>query len=280
MKKIIWMAGLAFVCACNEEPDGNGNEESQDRGCSKIELTELVSSDPYDSYDVTSVKTFSFDDGDITSYVSSQEISGGQMFSHSVTTSVAYSGSTVTMSDDNGNVMTYTLDADGYAGSCIFEEGGGTERRYSFGYFTGNDGVRYLQNVSETIGEEIYSSLELDYSVDGRVGVLQTVDGSSQTYIIEFDGSEAVENRAAMPDLFLSELYPLSLHLAAYYGGIIGDAYEYLCTDMYPEDSPELNEHTSYSYSLDTDGYLDGCKMTTNSGGIDYVRDIGVEISR
>lgn len=270
------MAGLAFVCACTEEPDGKENEEGQDRECNKIELTEVI---PSDSYDVTSVKTFSFDDGGITSYVSSQEISGGQMFSHSVTTSVAYSGSTVTMSDDNGNVMTYTLDADGYAGSCIFEEGGGTERRYSFGYFTGNDGGRYLKNVSETIGEEVYSSLELDYSVDGRVGVLQTVDGSSQTYIIEFDGSEAVENRAAMPDLFLSELYPLSLHLAAYYGGIIGDAYEYLCTDMYPEDSPELNEHTSYSYSLDTDGYLNGCKMTTNSGGIDYVRDITVNIS-
>lgn len=276
MKKIIWLAGLAFVCACTDEPDGNGNEDGQDRGCIKIELTEVI---PSDSYDVTSVMTFSFDDEGITSYVSSQEISGGQMFSHSVTTSVAYSGSTVTMSDDNGNVMIYTLDVDGYAGSCIFEEGGGTERRYSFGYFTGNDGRRYLQNVSETIGEEVYSSLELDYSIDGRVGVLQTVDGSSQTYIIEFDGSEAVENRAAMPDLFLSELYPLSLHLAAYYGGIIGDAYEYLCTDMYPEDSPELNEHTSYSYSLDTDGYLNGCKMTTNSGGIDYVRDITVNIS-
>lgn len=264
------------MCACTDEPDGNGNEDGQDRGCSKIELTEVI---PSDSYDVTSVKTFSFDDGGITSYVSSQEIAGGQKFSYSLTTSVAYSGSTVTMSDDNGNVMTYTLDADGYAGSCIFEEGGGTERRYSFGYFTGNDGRRYLQNVSETIDGEVYSSLELDYSVDGRVGVEQTVDGSSQTYIIEFDNSEAVENKAAMPDLFLSELYPLSLHLAAYYGGIIGNAYEYLCTDMYPEDSPELNEHTSYSYSLDDDGYLNGCKVTTNSGGSNYVRNIGVNIS-
>lgn len=264
------------MCACTDEPDGNGNEDGQDRGCSKIELTEVI---PSDSYDVTSVKTFSFDDGGITSYVSSQEIAGGQKFSYSLTTSVAYSGSTVTMSDDNGNVMTYTLDADGYAGSCIFEEGGGTERRYSFGYFTGNDGRRYLQNVSETIEGEVYSSLELDYSVDGRVGVEQTVDGSSQTYIIEFDDSEAVENKAAMPDLFLSELYPLSLHLAAYYGGIIGDAYEYLCTDMYPEDSPELNEHTSYSYSLDDDGYLSGCKVTTNSGGSNYVRNITVNIS-
>lgn len=59
MKKIIWLAGLASVCACTEEPDGNGNEDSQDRGCSKIELTEVI---PSDSYDVTSVKTFSFDD--------------------------------------------------------------------------------------------------------------------------------------------------------------------------------------------------------------------------
>ena len=276
MKKIIWLAGLAFMCACTDEPDGNGNEDGQDRGCSKIELTEVI---PSDSYDVTSVKTFSFDDEGINSYVSSQEISGGQKFSYSLTTSVAYSGSTVTMSDDNGNVMTYTLDANGYAGSCIFEEGGGTERRYSFGYFTGNDGRRYLQNVSETIEGEVYSSLELDYSVDGRVGVEQTVDGSSQTYIIEFDNNEAVENKAAMPDMFLSELYPLSLHLAAYYGGIIGNAYEYLCTDMYPEDSPELNEHTSYSYSLDDDGYLSGCKVTTNSGGSNYVRNITVNIS-
>ena len=46
--------------------------------------------------------------------MSSQEISGGQKFSHSVMTSAAYSGSKVTMSDDNVNVMTYTLDADGY----------------------------------------------------------------------------------------------------------------------------------------------------------------------
>ena len=58
--------------------------------------------------------------------MSSQEISEGQTFSHSIMTLAAYSDSTVTMSDDNGNVMTYTLDADGYAGCCIFEEGRGT----------------------------------------------------------------------------------------------------------------------------------------------------------
>lgn len=271
MKKIIWLAALAFVCACTDEPYGSGNEGSQDGECGKIELTEVI---PSDSYDVTSVKTFSFDDGCISSFVSSQEIAGGQLFSHSVTTTVAYSGSTVTMSDDNGNVMTYTLDVDGYAESCVFEEGGGTERGYSFGYFTGNDGRRYLQNVSETIGGEVYSSLELDYSVDGRISVAQTVDGSSQTYIIEFDADVAVENRAGLPDLFLSELYPLSLHVAAYYGGIIGCAYEYLCTDMYPENSPELNEHTSYVYSLDNDGYAETCKIITNSGGSNYVRNI------
>lgn len=48
MKKIIWLAGLASVCACTDEPDGNGNEDGQDRGSIKIELTEVIPSDSYD----------------------------------------------------------------------------------------------------------------------------------------------------------------------------------------------------------------------------------------
>ena len=69
------------------------------------------------------------------------------------------------------------------------------------------------------------------------------------------------------------------MHMVAFYGGFIGDTYRYLCTDMYPASSPELEEHTSYEYSLGDNGELSGCQMVTVSGGEEYVRNISVKLT-
>lgn len=273
---VVWLLFAALACACA------GEQEMQDddmEACpvKGLELKELI---PSDSYSVVSKKTFGFENGLIKSYVASQEIENGNVFSHSIVTEVDYSDGGIMMSDDNDNVWTYITDGSGYAKSCHLEEGGGTVRSYSFSYTMDGDGRTLLAGITESVedGEE-YSSLELDYSVDGRIRVTQNVDGLSEIYIVEFDAVEAVGNDYGLPDLFLSELYPLSMHLVALYGGILGDAYGFLGTAMYPEFSPELQEHTTFEYSSDESGVLNGCKMITVNDGKEYVRNIDIKLT-
>ena len=277
MKNIVWMLFVVLAYGCTEETTVDNGRDNQSKIVGSIELKELISSD---SYDVTSTKTFMFSDGGISYYVSAQEIEGGELFSSCDTTFVSASDRSVRITDSYGNIRTYQLDTSGFAVSCRMEEGGGTERNYDFTYITDSEGHKFLSEVTEkTDNGEIYSSLRLDYSEEGKVRVEQTVDGLSETYIIEFNKSVAVENTHGLPDLFLSELYPLSMHIVAFYGGFIGDSYRYLCTDMYPASSAELEEHTSYEYSLGDDGELSGCRMVTVSGGEEYVRNISVKFT-
>lgn len=277
MKNIVWMLFVLLAYGCTEETTVDNGRDNQSKIVGSIELKELISSD---SYDVTSTQTFMFSDGRISYYVSAQEVEGGKLFSSSDTTFVSVSDQSVRITDSYGNIRTYQLDTSGFAVSCRMEEGGGTERNYDFTYITDSEGHKYLSGVTEkTDNGDTYSSLRLYYSEEGKVRVEQTVDGSQETYIIEFNKSVAVENTYGLPDFFLSELYPLSMHMVAFYGGFIGDTYRYLCTDMYPASSPELEEHTSYEYSLDDDGELSGCRMLTVSGGEEYVRNISVKLT-
>lgn len=276
MKYIVWILFLILAYGCSEETVDEG-KDNQSKKVGSIELKELI---PSDSYNVTSTKTFMFSEHGIYYYVSAQEIERGEMFSSSDTTFVSISDRGVEITDSYGNIRTYQLDASGFAVSCRMEEGGGTERNYDFSYIADSEGHKYLSGIVEkTDNGETYSSLTLDYSEEGKVMVEQTVDGAQETYIIEFNKSVAVENTYGLPDFFLSELYPLSMHLVAFYGGFIGDSYRYLCTDMYPASSPELEEHTSYGYSLDEEGKLNGCRMVTVSGGEEYVRNISVKLT-
>lgn len=270
--KYLFLLFLMMFCACSEEE----HESEEVRLKSEVKLTELI---PNDSYDVETTQIFKYNGDKISSYTVMQEIKNGELFSHSVNTSVAYSGDVVKMKDDNGNVWSYILDEYGHAVSCSLTEGGGTERRYSFSYSTGTDGNHYLKDINETLDDgNVYSSLNLDYSNDGKIIVSQSVDGSPQKYVMELGIDDGLKNEYSMPDLFLSELYPLSMHLTAYYGGILGDAYDYLCAEMYPEDSPELNEHTSYVYSFDETNILNNCKVVTVSAEMKYIRDIDISI--
>lgn len=274
---------LVLLCTCTNE----NNERDEDEVKTPVEVEEpefkfselaLSETIPSDSYSVVSVKKFKFDNGNLSSYIAEQKINGGQLFSNTITASVSYSDGTVTISDDNGNIWTYQLDDGGYAVECHLKEGGGTERWYSFSYVVDDDGKYYLKDVSESIdGSYVYSSLSLDYSDDGKVSVEQSVDGEQDTYIIGFDNVKKVKNVSGLPDLFLSELYPLSMHIAALYGGFLGDTYDYFCTDTYPDSSTELNEHTSYDYTTDDNGCLTGCEVVTVSGGKEYIRNISVK---
>lgn len=284
MRNIIWILFLLVMYGCSEErvndnSDENtgGNKNISGKEVSSIELKELI---PSDSYDVTSTRTFKFGDDGISYFVAAQEIAGGKLFSSSDTTFVSYTDGGMVVSDRNGNVRTYMMNDFGCAVSCCLQEGGGTERNYYFSYITGEDGFQYLSGITEMLDDgEVYSLLTFDYSEDGKIKVGQTVDGMSETYIVEFDKYVAVENVCGLPDIFLSELYPMSMHLVALYGGVLGNAFEYLCTDMYPENSPELNEHTTYEYSVDEEGIPDYCEIVTVSGGEEYKRNISVKIT-
>lgn len=274
MRNIVWLLYI-LLCGCVSEHDLQ-NEDNETVKLKGIELKELI---PSDSRDVVSIKTFNFDDGILTSYIASQEIDGGNLFKHSIMTGITYSDNEVVMSDDNGNVWTYLTDECGFAKSCLLEEGG-TERLYSFSYTEDCDGRTVLAGVTEAVdGGAIYSSMELDYSEEGVIKVTQRVDGVVDSYILEFDSDVAVANEYALPDLFLSELYPLSMHFAALYGGLLGEAYGFLSTGMYPEYSPDLQEHTYYNYSSDGLGVLNGCEMVTVSGGEEYVRNIDIKLT-
>lgn len=284
MRNVIWILFLLVMYGCSEESvkdnsdeHTEGNKNHSGKEVSSIELKELI---PSDSYDVTSTRTFKFGDDGISYFVAAQEIENGKLFSSSDTTFVSYTDGGMVVTDRNGNVRTYMMNDLGCAVSCCLQEGGGTERNYYFSYTADEAGFQYLSGITEKLdGGEVYSQLTLDYSEDGMIKIGQTVDGMSETYIVEFDKSASVENVCELPDIFLSELYPMSMHLVALYGGVLGNAFKYLCTDMYPENSPDLNEHTTYEYSVYGKGIPYYCKIITVSGGEEYVRNISVKIT-
>lgn len=263
-----------FVCSNGLEIPNTGYPVTN---FSQIKLSELKTGD---AQPVTLTQTYNYKAGRIASFISLQKfIAGGESFEIENITNVVHEDHKVIVTDEINNVSTYTLNDKGYAVSCIRQEMDGKVRSYTFSYLTNTAGKYFLKNITETLdGDRIYSTINIDYNSYRALHITQKVDVYEQTYIANTPADTEIANTSEIPFLFLTELYPLSLHATVIYGKLLGDTYNTLITQLAPEENTESNETTTYSYSLDQRGIITSNKELTKSYGKDYVRTVNYAI--
>lgn len=269
----ILFAILATLTACE-----NGNDSADyPAACSKIQLSEER---PYEAGvpTVTTLQTFLFSQGRLTDYTTEQSYSvQGERMSMENAASVTYGERQAVVADECGNVSTYLLDDRGYAISCTRQETV-TTRTYSFSYFTTPEGNCYLEKITERINNEAYASIEIDYSNDRELRIIHQVDAHTTAYTATTSANDRAGNGTEVPSLFLSELYPLSLHTAACYGKLLGEPFPLPIERIVPDGNAESKEVTEYIYTFDKRNALTSCKEVTNSYGTNYVRTVNYVI--
>lgn len=264
---------LAVLTACE---DGNDSDDYP-AACSKIQLSE---ESPYEANvpTVTTVQTFLFSQGRLTDYTTVQGYSiQGEQMSMKNATSVTYNERQAVVADDFGNVSTYLLDNRGYAISCTRRESVAT-RTYSFSYFTTPEGNCYLEKITEQINGKVYASINIDYSNRRELRIARQVDTHTAAYTATTSANNETDSGTGVPSLFLSQLYPLSLHTAAFYGKLLGEAFPMLIERIVPDGKAESKEVTEYAYTFDKHNALISCKEVTNSYGTNYVRTVNYVI--
>ena len=187
---------------------------------------------------------------------------------------VTYDGQQAVVTDNFGNVSTYLLNDRGYAVQCTRQEAG-TTRTYTFSYFD-TEGKYYLEHLAESINGEPYASIDIDYSNLRALRIVQHTDTYEQAYTAASDNG--TPNRSEVPALFLTSLYPLSLHTAALYGKLLGEPFEVLTDEIIPDGNTESREVTRYTYSFDRRNLITSCKEVTNSYGTSYTRTVNYTI--
>lgn len=168
----------------------------------------------------------------------------------------------------------YTLDDKGYATSCTRQENG-TVRTYTFSYFTAPEGKYYLNNITESINDGVYASIDIDYGNYQALRILQKTDTYEQAYTATTPANDGINNQSGVPCLFLAELYPLSLHTAALYGKFLGEPFPILIDRIIPDGNKEV---TNYIFSFDKRNLMTSCKEAINSYGTDYTRTVSYVI--
>ena len=279
MKKNIFIA-LLFIgglTACSDNNEGSDIPDNPGYPVthfSKIELKE-VKEEP-GAPAVTVTQTYDYSAGRLINFTSTQSfVAGGELFKIENATNVVYGDHQAVVTDEINNISTYTLDDNGYAISCVRQEMDGKIRSYTFDYLINTEGKYFLKNITETLdGNKSYSSINIDYSSYRTLRITQQVDKSEQTYIASTSTGNEIANTSEIPYLFLTDLYPLSLHSVAIYGKFLGDAYNTLITDLRPEDNSGSNEITTYTYRFDKKDVDISCSELTKSYSTDYARTV------
>lgn len=287
MKKSILLALLlvAGFTACSDDnhddiPDNPGYPVTH---FSKIELSETKQSDGIPS-SVNVTHTYNYRAGRLTGYDYMQRfVAGNEEFEISGATTVTYSDHQAMVTDDIGNVSVYTLDDNGYAISCIRNEAGGNIRSYTFTYLINTEGKYYLENITETLGDDVepYSSVTIDYSTYRTLRITEQIGANEQSFTATTTVGEEIANISEIPCLHFTDLYPLSLHTVALYGKIIGDTYDTLITQVIPDNS-KFGEVTTYTYKLDNRGIVTSCNQVikTSSSQAKYERTVNYLIEK
>lgn len=89
-------------------------------------------------------------------------------------------------------------------------------------------------------------------------------------------------NISEIPSLFITDMYPLSMHAVAIYGKILGEPANYLITQLIPDSNGESEETTTYTYTLDNRGIVTSCHAVVrhirNGYEQDYTRTVNYTI--
>lgn len=246
-------------------PTGNVEESTQKRiiyfatengesNQSILTVTEIMTTDGY----VNKKETYTFNNTQLIRHFTQQKYY--PEFITTYETKLDYSENTVIVTDDNGNILTYTLNDDGYATFCKYETASQI-RFYDFIYTTDN----FLTRIEESIGNTFFSSLDLSYE-NGDLTSVTTFMNGIENKIMYTAGITA--NSDKLPCIPLSETYPMSTHVEALYAGLLGKTSNHLVAKTQPYGNDD--EWNEYHYSTNESGNISSLKITTHYKGIVY----------
>ncbi|MEL5895314.1 DUF4595 domain-containing protein [Bacteroides sp. GD17] len=276
---LLLIGGLA---ACSDD-DNNGKEEPEPAvhpvtSFSKIQLKEVVESD---AEPVIVTQTYLYDkSGRLYSYTYLQNFNaGGETFEIEGGSSVEYSDHQAVVTDDTGTVSTYTLNDKGYAVNCTRQEPGANLRTYTFSYLVNTEDKHYLTNITEKLGDgAVYSSVDIEFSGFRSIHIKQKVGDFEHAGTAITSPGDEIANVSEIPYPYLADQHPLSMHTVAIYGKLLGEPFDYLITQLSPDNNEESKEITTYTYTLDDRGIVTSCREVTNSYGVDYRRTVNYTI--
>lgn len=257
MLSLLLLGGLA---ACSDDNNGSDTPEPEPSTYpttpfSKIELKEVIESD---AQPVTATHTYLYNSaGRLTGYTGKQSFTAGdELFEIENTTTVEYKDHQAVITDEAGTVSTYTLNDKGYATTCTSQDMAGNTRTYTFSYLINTEDKYYLENITERLdnGKE-YSSITIDYNNFRALRIQQKVDAFEHNSTATTPSGDEIANISEIPSLFITDMYPLSMHAVAIYGKILGEPANYLITQLIPDSNGESEETTTYTYTLDNRGY-------------------------
>lgn len=213
---------------------------------------------------VTAVQQFNYTDGKLMQHVTTQtytDLLNQGKYTQTVSTSVSYEPGKVIITDDTGTVSTYLLNDYGYAASCTRTEPAGSVRTYQFSYLPAEDGI--LDRIQESINGSPYSEILLATPSAETVQIIEKLDNFKGTFIAtvndDYPGSSNTQSR--LPWLYLTERYPLSLHVEAYYAHILGEPLSTLPGYLTIEGSDEI---TTFNYQTDSNNRITSCAVRTS----------------
>ncbi|WP_289222752.1 DUF4595 domain-containing protein [uncultured Bacteroides sp.] len=284
MFSLLLLGGLA---ACSDDNNGNDTPEPEPSTYpttpfSKIELKEVIESD---AQPVTATHTYLYNSaGRLTSYTGKQSFTAGdELFEIENTTTVEYKDHQAVITDEAGTVSTYTLNDKGYATTCTSQDMAGNTRTYTFSYLINTEDKYYLENITEKLddGKE-YSFITIDYSNFRALRIQQKVDTFEHNSTATTPSGNEIANISEIPSLFITDMYPLSMHAVAIYGKILGEPANYLITQLIPDSNGESEETTTYTYTLDNRGIVTSCHAVVrhirNGYEQDYTRTVNYTI--
>ena len=249
------------------QPDPNPNHSAYVPYRS-LTIEEVI---PSDDIKMTSTQTFECSAGKLTNYTGKQtyERFEFELTNHS---SIVYKDNEAILTDASQTVSTYTLNPYGYATRCIRQEAGGDKRTYTFSYIIDPQDKHYLQEINEMLSDEkIFSHLTIErdknYSISS---IRQEINDQVSTYQFTTDESKETENTSEIPHPFLVEIHPLSMHLEALYGKLLGEPCPYMKRQVIPGE----NEHVTFDFSLNKEAWFTSCKITTTRNTQKYTRNI------
>lgn len=252
---------IGMLAACSDHEDEN--IDPVPRGVhpttsfSTIQLNEVITGD---GAPVNSTRTYAYRSGCLFSYTAKQSFFSGEAMEMESTTTVAYGDHQAIVTDDTNNVFTYTLNDYGYATECTLQEAGGNTRTYTFSYLVNTENEHYLTNITERLGDgKVYSSIDIDFGNYRALRITLHIGGADYTSTALTLPNNEIANISEIPNLYIADLYPLSMHNVALYGKILGEPYDYLITQIIPDSDGTSSETNTYTYMLDKRGIVTSC---------------------
>ena len=127
-----------------------------------------------------------------------------------------------------------------------------------------------------------YSFITIDYSNFRALRIQQKVDTFEHNSTATTPSDNEIANISEIPSLFITDMYPLSMHAVAIYGKILGEPANYLITQLIPDSNGESEETTTYTYTLDNRGIVTSCHAVVrhirNGYEQDYTRTVNYTI--